>query len=160
MTGYRLRYALAIFLLAGFLALSGVKAASNEPMSQKRKAEIINSGSTNAAGYQIVVDESGHAKYIPGKGRHGIASPDSEMEMEIPAEMVGKFFADIDRAGPLSKLPVGHCMKSASFGTMTFVKVGDDQSPDLSCTDQDPRMDALYKDVLAIHDLAKLARWR
>ncbi|HUK91169.1 MAG TPA: hypothetical protein VLZ81_12260 [Blastocatellia bacterium] len=159
MVGYSLRVPGFNALVVGLLLLQGAPARSSGLMTEKRTAEIVNSGSTNAPGYQISVDESGHVKYTPGKRRNavGFQEPEHEIEAVIAPEMVKRFFADIDRAGPLSKLPAGHCMKSASFGTVTFVKMGGEQSPDISCPDSDPRIEALYKDAQAIRDAIKTA---
>ncbi|HEY6328740.1 MAG TPA: hypothetical protein VI756_05345 [Blastocatellia bacterium] len=125
----------------------------------KRTAEIVNTGSTNFAGYKVIVEESGHARYTPGKGRH-FDTAETELEGDLRPETVRKLFADIDAAGPLSKLPPPHCMKSASFGTSTFIEVGEDRSPDLSCSSGNKIMDALYKDAQTILSELKATRPR
>jgi hypothetical protein len=147
---------LAPTLLICALTLIGAAAAVTAyPQSQERSAEIVNSGSTNAAGYRIIVRESGHAKYIPGKTKRLSAQQETEIEADIPARMTKKFFEDIDLAAPLAQLPVGRCAKSVSFGTSTFVKVGDEQTPDVSCPGEDSRMKALFTDAQAIRDAVK-----
>jgi hypothetical protein len=41
-------------------------------------------------------------------------------------------------------------MKSASFGTRTYVQWHGASSPDLSCSSDDPRVTRLYQDVVAV----------
>jgi hypothetical protein len=144
-------------LLIGVLTLIGVAAAMAYPQSRGRSAEIVNSGSTNTPGYRIVVQESGHVKYVPGKARRPTAEQEAEIEADIPAKLTNQFFEDIDRAAPLAQLPVGRCAKSVSFGTATFVTVGDERSPDVSCPGDDSRMKALFTDAQAIRDAVKSA---
>jgi hypothetical protein len=131
--------------------VSRSKAYSKAPATRKRTAEIINTGSTNFAGYKVIVEESGHAKYIPGKGRQ-FQMAETELEGDLKRKTVRKFFADIDAAGALSKLPPSLCLKSISFGTSTYIAIGEDKSPDLSCPGRTPIMDALYTDAQAILD--------
>ncbi len=97
-----------------------------------RTATIQNTGSTNTFGYEITVTQTG--KYYrlvatadggkPGEALVGHGNP--------TAARVQKFFTDLDAGGPLSKLPVRHMMRSASFGTSTFVIYKGQQSPDLT----------------------------
>lgn len=155
MKNYLARGILASGLLGAFVFALAVTSAHSAGITQKRTAEIVNSGSTNFAGYRIVVHETGHVKYVPGKGRAAMGMPDKETETDIPADLAKKFFADLQQAAPLSKLPVPHCMKSASFGTVTTVKMGGQQSPDLSCSSQDRRMNSLSDDVDAVTDALK-----
>jgi hypothetical protein len=71
----------------------------------------------------------------------------------IPADMVDKLYADLDQAGALDELPVGHCMKSASFGTTTTLQFDGRRSPDLQCA-QTADERALGADVRAIAEAA------
>jgi hypothetical protein len=103
----------------------------------KGAAVILDTGSTNTAGYRIVVQRSGSAEYIAGATR---------ATGNVPADTVAKFFDDIGNAMPLSKLPIAPCMKSASFGTSRFVWWHGQRSPDITC----PGAPALSSDVAAI----------
>jgi len=87
-------------------------------------ATIANSGSTNFEGYQIAVEPNGAARWIVGGAlHHGSVSPATAKEL----------FTQLAAAGKLEALPVGHCMKSASFGTTIKVNWRRMTSPDLSC---------------------------
>ncbi|HYM00332.1 MAG TPA: hypothetical protein VEZ90_15365 [Blastocatellia bacterium] len=140
---------------------AGMGASHSLPL-QERTAEIVNSGSTNTAGYRILVKESGDVTFIPGKPRSRIGPPnpetDAERSVTIPPDLAKRFFDDIDHASPLSKLPVVHCMKSVSFGTLTFIKLGDERSPDVSCPGKDERLGALYHDAQEILEAVKKAK--
>ena len=121
---------------AAFLPIRGTSAQADDPPD----AFVVNSGSTNTFGYSIDVPRTGDASYTQGdQTGHG----------PIPAEVVKKFYADIDAASPLANLPRGHCMRSASFGTRTRITVGNDQSPDVDCAGNDLAA-ALRDDAKAI----------
>ena len=64
-------------------------------------------------------------------------------------DQVKKLFADLNAAMPLTSLPVRHGMRSASFGTETFITYKGQQSPDLTFA-SDPRTVALKADIDAI----------
>lgn len=88
-------------------------------------AVILNTGSTNTAGYRIVVQRSGSAEYIAASRRGTTTVSDA---------LAAKFFSDLEAAGPLHNLVAVPCMKSVSFGTSLYVwwhRGG--RSPDLSC---------------------------
>ena len=108
---------------------------------------IINSGSTNTAGFQITVQKSGKAEYESQPRRGGT----QKVEKAIPKSLAQRLYADVKTAQPLDTLPVPHCAKSASFGTRTYVKFDGQESPDLSCGDGgDPKLRALIRDVSEI----------
>src|SRR5579863_10512757 len=94
-------------------------------------AVITDSGSTNAAGYTIVVERSGKANYIPTRRRYAEPSDaqPTPKNLVIPKKLARRFFSDLNAAKPLSDLPRKGCMKSASFGTTLLIKLGDDTSP-------------------------------
>ena|SRR5215472_14281551 len=106
----------------------------------KGAAVILNTGSTNAAGYRIVLQRSGSAEYIWGAQR---------ATSSIDPKLASKFFEDATSGMPLSQLRVVMCMKSASFGTMTFVWWRGSRSRDLSCPG-DASAQHLYADALAV----------
>ena len=103
-------------------------------------AVILNSGSTNTIGYRIFVAPSGQASYIDGYNR---------ANGKISAALTKKFFSDIQAALPLEKLPTRRCVKSVSFGTFTTIRLGGEQSPDISCPGN-AKVQSLFKDVTEI----------
>lgn len=113
-------------------------------------AVIVNSGSTNTAGFRIVVERSGKASRSETR-RSTQAQPKS---IKVPKKLVDRFYADLEAARPLSKLPRQACMKSASFGTVLTVELAGDETPDLSCGDHgDSRIRALIQDTSEIEKL-------
>ncbi|HEY7994523.1 MAG TPA: hypothetical protein VID24_09945 [Candidatus Eremiobacteraceae bacterium] len=123
-------------------AASAASAAAPVPYLPvpKDAAVILNTGSTNAAGYRIVVQRSGNVEFIWG-ARRATAT--------IDRSLATKFFADAASGMPLSKLQVAPCMKSASFGTSAFVWWRGQRSPDLSCP-TGTRSSQLDDDALAV----------
>ena len=114
---------------------------------------IVNSGSTNTAGFQIAVEKSGAAEYTPKPRRHVIGNGEAPKTIRktIPKSLAGALYADVDAARPLSSLPARGCMKSASFGTRLTIQSGEDTSPDLSCGDGgNAKMQALIRDTGAV----------
>ena len=121
------------------LLLTGVLAA----------AVIVNSGSTNTAGFRIVVEKSGKATYTAT--RRGSSKPQTN---KLSKSLAKRFFADLQAARPLTQLPSQGCMKSASFGTAMTIELDGDTTPDLNCGDHgNSRMKALIQDVSEIHKL-------
>lgn len=114
---------------------------------------IVNSGSTNTAGFQIVVEPSGKAEYTAQPRRTVIrpGQPPKTVDKTIPKALAKSLFDDVAAAHPLSALPVGHCAKSVSFGTRLTVQFGSEASPDLSCGEGgNEKMRALIRDVEAV----------
>ncbi len=108
-------------------------------------AVIENTGSTNMLGYQIRVSSDGSvAKMFTTALR-----VTTVMTQPISFQDAGKLFRDLNVAMPLSSLPVGHGMRSASFGTQTFITYKGQKSPDLTFA-SDPRTAALKADIAAI----------
>jgi hypothetical protein len=103
-------------------------------------AIILKTASTNADCKRVLVDPSGHISFTIGN-KIGQAT--------LEHSLVMKFFKDIKIAEPLSKLSVERCLKSASFGTSTFVSLGSEKSPDLSCPG-DANAKQLFADANAI----------
>lgn len=132
------------FLAAAALIAAASVASAAAPVPYlpvpKDSAVILNTGSTNAQGYRIVLQRSGEAEFVWG-ARRSTAT--------IDKAIATKFFADATRGMPLSKLQVAPCMKSASFGTSTFVWWRGQRSPDLSCP-TDARSSHLNDDALAV----------
>jgi hypothetical protein len=109
---------------------------------------IVNSGSTNAAGFQIVVEKSGKAEYASQPRRIDKGATTKAIRKTVPKSLSERLYMDVMDARPLSSLPPHHCAKSVSFGTRLTIRFGDDISPDLSCGDGgDTRMRAIIVDV-------------
>ena len=114
---------------------------------------IVNSGSTNTAGFQIVVEPSGEAEYTAQPRRFPIGKTEAPKRISktIPTPLAKSLYADVNAARPLSALPAQSCGKSVSFGTRLTIQFGKDASPDLSCGDAgNAKMRALIRDATAI----------
>jgi hypothetical protein len=135
--------AMGIVVLALFAWSSLFASATN-------RAVIVDSGSTNTAGFRIVVKPSGEAEYTPLTGRSGrqTESQASPRSQKIEKDLVQRFYSELESSRPLSKLPRHGCFKSASFGTTLTVEFDGEKSPDLSCGDHgDPKLKRLVSDV-------------
>lgn len=114
-------------------------------------AVIVNSGSTNRAGFRITVNSSGEAEFVSAPRRPGQGGQAKPGRRKIPGAETDRFFADLKAAQPLSSLPAVHCMKSASFGSKLTVSAAGEESPDLSCGARgNAAMENLIRDVNAI----------
>jgi hypothetical protein len=114
---------------------------------------IVNSGSTNTAGFQIVVEQSGKAEYTSQPRRYPIGKTEAPKTISktIPTPLAKSLYSDVNAAHPLSALPAHECGKSISFGTRLTIQFGNDVSPDLSCGDAgNSKMQALIRDATAI----------
>lgn len=99
-------------------------------------ATIMNSGSTNRAGFRIVVARSGVAELTSTPRRFGARGAQPEpLRVTLPDALVKAFYGDLTAARPLDSLPAVHCAKSASFGSALTITFGKEQTPDLSCGD-------------------------
>lgn len=116
----------------------------------KSTVEIIDSGSTNAAGYIIWVSRDGEVRYSILSKRNRSADLQTEAR-KLPGRLTARLFSDVASALPLNghKTPAD-CMKSASFGTTLRVKYSGQMSPDISCEGSDPQLKAIYADTLSI----------
>jgi len=103
-------------------------------------AVLLNTGSTNALGYRVVIQSNGSVEYVQGSSR---------ATAQIPAALASKFYAHLTAAMPLSRLHAAPCMKTTSFGTMTFLWWRGQRSLDVSCPG-DAKATALNADAIAI----------
>jgi hypothetical protein len=109
------------------------------------RAVIVNSGSTNRAGFRIEVERSGEAEY--GSTPRG-QTAEERVQRKVPDALLQRFYADLEAAQPLSALPAERCAKSVSFGTRTTVELGSERTPDISCPNaRNPNTKALMRDV-------------
>jgi hypothetical protein len=125
-------------------AFAGIILTGTAVAATTDTATIVDSGSTNRAGFSITVDRSGNAEVnvrprrfgaLAERGTGQAAAPPKPVQRTLPKNLVETFYADLKAAGPLGSLPAVHCAKSASFGSTLTVTLGDEQSPDLSCGD-------------------------
>jgi len=118
------RFALAIMITG--LVITPVLGAEPVPYLPvpHLAAVIMDTGSTNAPGYRIVVQRGGNVEYIIGGVRN---------TMHADASQTAELFASLSSGMPLSQLASARCMKSASFGTSQFAYWNHQRSPDLTC---------------------------
>ncbi len=96
----------------------------NGPHVDSGNVTIVNSGSTNTAGYTIVIHPNLAADVTVA----------GTTEAKAVAAPQGRWlFAKVRAAMPLDELPGGRCMKSVSFGSSTTLTYAGQQTPDLSC---------------------------
>jgi hypothetical protein len=105
------------------------------------EALIVNSGSTNTAGYRLRVYADGTTALQQG---------DVALRKHVSRTLVAHFFADLRAAGALDALPRAACMKSASFGSSTYVAYRGKLSPDVTCPSASPAERALAVDADAL----------
>jgi hypothetical protein len=117
----RLRYT-CLLLTAAILAAGGSAIAFT-----RDGAIIRNSGSTNSAAYEIRVWSNGAAQWRTAAQKKDFA---------IDAALIKRFFAAVKAARANPGTP-RHCMKSASFGTVTTVTWHGWTSGDLQCPPSD-----------------------
>ncbi|HLH42070.1 MAG TPA: hypothetical protein VKV74_03715 [Bryobacteraceae bacterium] len=141
-----------IALSAGVLLGAACLFAASGP------AVILNSGSTNTAGFRLTIEKSGNAEFAPMPRKYGPQSPGSteSARYKLPDAVVRRFYSDLEAARPLGNLPRTRCMKSASFGTNTIIQFGGEETPDLSCPNaSDARTQALMRDIREIEDFIR-----
>jgi hypothetical protein len=112
-------------------------------------AVIVNSGSTNTAGFRISVNPSGDAEYTVTPRRSGPKPEEpAPVHQHLSDALAKRLFSDLAAAQPFISLPQPHCAKSASFGTRLTIEFGDSETPDLSCGDGDnAKLRALIQDA-------------
>ena len=123
-------------IVAGLLVLAACGPPSSPPanpptggMVMTTTIQIINSGATDSIGYRVLIGTGGDTSYVSGDGSGNAL---------LPAELFQQIKRDISDAKPLAALPLpASCIKPMSFGTSTFVAIGGDRSPDLTCPAND-----------------------
>jgi hypothetical protein len=86
---------------------------------------IRNSGSTNTAGYSIVIHPDYTADVADGRG--------GTIKKTVGAPQAKWLFDRLKADMPFEQLGGGHCMKSASFGSYTTIAYNGERTPDLQC---------------------------
>jgi len=138
-------------ILAALLATGAWVVASP---SETASAVVVNSGSTNMAGFKIEVQTDGAAEYTPMPRAHPqpegrqVVTP---MKRKLTPALAHRFYSDLEAARPFSELPRPRCMKSVSFGTRLTVQFHGDETPDLNCgAGQNAKLAALIEDAKQI----------
>ena len=109
-------------------------------LSAGAQVTVIDSGSTNIPGMRMTIEQSEHRAIVERKDG-------TKQHVKLTKEISDRVVQDLEAAGPLNELPVGHCMKSVSFGKSIFIEYKGVRTPDLSCQQGDPRVAALKKDA-------------
>jgi hypothetical protein len=134
------------WLIAGAI-VAGAFAMNANASPVRESAVIVDSGSTNTAGYRIEVWSDGTG-VVTVKSRPG--SPQTEPKsFTFPTTTAGHFFTDL-KAAQAANVAGAPCMKSASFGTSTHVSWNGWTSPDLDCPSDNAHVGAVIRDVDAI----------
>jgi hypothetical protein len=113
-----------------------VIAASKYPIT------IFNSGSTNAAGYTIIIDKDGQARYYIAPRKVQLISPTGIAQQpswrngtaKLSHTTLKNLEKQIKKCEPFNKLPVETCAKSTSFGYSLTLTCNKKTTPDLTCT--------------------------
>ncbi len=136
--------------------LCAASAADLHLRPRNGEALIVNTGSTNTRGYRIYVQPSGRVRYVLAN-RSRASQSESMRGGKVAKAQAAQLFHDIARALPFAKLPAGHGVKSASFGTSTYVTFGRQSSPDLSFP-ENAKARALAADARSIATALRLPR--
>jgi hypothetical protein len=128
------------------LAVTGTMSAKTSD-----SAIIENSGSTNTLGYRIEVRSDGSATLAMVHGPS--ASPSPAKSFTVSSSIAKQFFADL-AAARQAKTVTEPCMKSASFGSSTYVTWQGWRSSDLTCPPSDATGKSLVNDVEEIRKAA------
>src|ERR1700735_3846739 len=101
---------LRLLVITGILA-AGLSRLPGAPLEERDAATIINSGSTNRAGFRIVVDRAGGGEFTVVPRRLRTADPQpGAIPRTLPPALAEPFYADLAAAKPLASLPAGHCV--------------------------------------------------
>lgn len=142
------------FILTFVLGLCVIVAFSD---SSSETVRIVNSGSSNTAGYTIDLQEDGTVSWTVADRPHSILSTTApsptNMTSQISIALTNAVFRSVKQASPLNQFPIHFCIKSVSFGTMLHVIYHGEQSPDLNCPLEDARLVALNKAVREVISL-------
>lgn len=134
------RILIPLTLAAFLIALSPALAATPDAEALL----IVNSGSTNMAGYRIEVLPNGNMAYASGVNIRSTV---------LPAAVTQKLFGDVRTALPFAQMGLKPCPKSASFGSTTVLIYKNQTTPDVSCPGS-PKAAVLYADVQTVRQAA------
>jgi hypothetical protein len=121
-----------IYLVAAGVIVLILLIVSQLPIVLLNSSQIVinNSGSTNTAGWQLVINPDGSGAFVSQPGH-----PINYGSKEYPAGTfnITGITTIIDQFGGASKIPTGTCAKSVSFGTTTTITYNGSTSGDVSC---------------------------
>jgi hypothetical protein len=119
---------------------SRVLASAEQEMATGAKnilATITQSRSTNTRGYKLVIYDDGSATAeIDASSAAVPAEPPRAQQFPRRAIDVKTLQRLLTEIGDVSKIPIGGCAKSASFGTRTLITYAGKTSGDLQCIQQ------------------------
>ncbi len=113
-------------------------------------ATIVNSGSTNTIGWRVALRSNGSGWVAAGRA----GSEGGARTFSVSSRVAREFFADLHAARAAGSTG-GHCMKSASFGSVLNVFWHGWRSPDLSCPATAAPLRSLAVDVQQIVAIAR-----
>ncbi|MGA3316802.1 MAG: hypothetical protein ABSC64_10240 [Candidatus Korobacteraceae bacterium] len=93
-------------------------------------ATIIQSGSTNTVAYNLVIHSDGSATAMPSNSTQALGAKREYPPGTIDANKLRRLLTEI---GDVSRIPIGICMRSSSFGTTTRISYAGKLSGDLQC---------------------------
>ena len=108
--------------------------------------EIINSGSSNTAGYVVTVQRTGLVTWTVNSRLRPTSSP-KPSSTQLSASRTTSIFQAVEQALPLTQYKPVFCVKSVSFGTTLHLRYHEQQSPDLSCPMKEQQLLVLSKYV-------------
>ena len=115
--------------------------------------QIVDSGSSNTAGYTIQLQQNGTVTWTIRHRSHamifttatGPTITSTQMNIQFLPVLVENVFENVRRALPFNQYPTRFCIKSVSFGTSLNIFYQEQQSPDLNCPLEDSRLISLNK---------------
>jgi len=132
-----------------------------KPRSARYFATIIQSGSTNSRPYKVFIHSDGSATVqLEGSSSalHPEAVPPREQHIAagtIDAKTLRQLLKEV---ADVSKIPIGFCAKSVSFGTRTQISYAGKMSGDLQCIKVDTSSDADTAKLQASQALGKFVQ--
>ncbi|UJR35837.1 hypothetical protein I4U23_028583 [Adineta vaga] len=146
-----------------FVVFLGIVSSNNE----KDTIRIINSGSSNTAGYVITVERSGRVTWNIAPRFHPTTSPaprsttarthssssstpsstTTQNSIQLSVSRINSIFEAVQLAFPFKQYKPVFCVKSVSFGTMLHLQYKGEETPDLNCPRQEERLITLNKYV-------------
>ncbi len=116
---------------------------------------IINSGSTNTAGYVIELRRDGLVRWnVASRFRPSLSTTPSstttQNNIQLSSVRTNSIYEAVKEASPFNQYAPVFCAKSVSFGTTLHITYNGQQTPDLTCPIKDQRLVSLSK---YIHEL-------
>ncbi|CAF0828913.1 unnamed protein product [Adineta ricciae] len=125
--------------------------------TNKDSIRIVNSGSTNTAGYTITVERTGSVTWIVAPRVRPVissttpaSSTTTRNSIQLSASRTNAIFEAVQQTLPFTQYKPVFCVKSVSFGTTLHVQYRGEQTPDLSCPLKDERLIILSKYVQSL----------